>query len=132
MNKTIRYGIVGVGGFGRTRRNTLRDAGCFDIIGGIDVREEAFREAAQDEGKPLKRYASVEALATDSHIEAVFIATPAHLHVEQAMIAARTGKAVFVEKPLGYDHAACVELVEYCEKHHIPHGHGFSLRYNPL
>ena len=132
MNKPIRYGIVGVGGFGGTRRKTLRNAGCFEIIGGVDICDEVFAAAEKEEGRPFKRYQSVEALAADPQVEAVFVSTPAHLHVEQAMIAAKAGKAIFVEKPLGHNRAACVELVEYCEKNNIPHGHGFSLRYNPL
>lgn len=132
MNNPIKYGIVGVGGFGGARRKTLRDAGCFAIIGGVDVREEAFPAAEQEEGKSLKRFNSVAALAADPQIEAVFISTPAHLHVEQAMLAAKAGKAIFVEKPLGHDRQACIELVEYCEKNHIPHGHGFGVRYSSL
>lgn len=132
MNQPVKFGIVGVGGFGRTRRKTLRDAGEFEIVGGVDVREEAFVQADQDESKTLKRYPSVEALVADPQIAAVFVATPAQWHVPQAMIAARAGKAVFVEKPLGHDLAACIELVKYCEKHNVPHGHGFSSRYSPL
>jgi predicted dehydrogenase len=132
MKSCVHYGIVGVGGFGHARRKALREAGGFAMIGGVDVREEAFVQAEVQEGKALERYASVEALAADPRIEAVFIATPAYLHVEQAMIAAKAGKAIFVEKPLGHDRQACIELVEYCEANHVPHGHGFSLRYTPL
>jgi len=110
MNKPVKYGIVGVGGFGGARRKTLRDAGCFEIVGGIDIREELFGTAEKEEGKKIKRYASVEAMAADPEIEVVFISTPAHLHVEQAMIAAKAGKAIFVEKPLGHDRAANLEL----------------------
>lgn len=121
-----------MGGFGGARRKTLRDAGCFEIVGGIDVRDDIFGIAEKEEDKKIKRYPSVEAMAADPEIEAVFISTPAHLHVEQAMIAARAGKAVFVEKPLGHDRAANLELVEYCEKNNIPHGHGFSSRFFDL
>ena len=133
MNQTIGYGIVGVGGFGAARRKTLRDAGCFKIVGGVDPREAAFLDAEKEEGKSFHRYGSVEALVADPLIQAVFISTPAHLHVEQAMVAAEAGKAIFVEKPLGDDPKACAELVEYCENNRIPHGHGFGVaRFSPL
>lgn len=131
MNK-IRYGIVGVGGFGAQRRERLRKCGAFEILGGVDIREEAFVKAEAEEGRTLKRYPSVEALVADPAIEAVFISTPANLHVPQAMIAARAGKAVFCEKPLGPRRDECRELVTYCEKNDIPHGHGFSARFSPL
>ena len=132
MYESVQYGIVGVGGFGYVRCQRLRAAGGFAMIGGVDVRKEAFVQAEAQEGRALERYTSVEAMAADPRIEAVFIATPAHLHVQQAMIAAQAGKAIFVEKPLGHDLGACVELVEYCEKNYVPHGHGFSSRYTPL
>lgn len=132
MKKHVHYGIIGVGGFGAQRRERLRKCGAFEIVGGVDIREEAFVKAEAEEGKSLQRYASVEALVADPAIEAVFIATPANLHVLQAMVAAKAGKAVFCEKPLGPDRDACTELVEYCEKNKIPHGHGFSARFMPL
>jgi len=132
MKTKIKYGIVGVGGFGAQRRERLRKCGAYEIFGGVDIREEAFVKAEAEEGRPLRRFASVEELVADPDIEAVFIATPANLHIQQAMVAARAGKAVFCEKPLGPDLAACCELVEYCEQHGIPHGHGFSARFFPM
>lgn len=132
MKKPVKYGIVGVGGFGAQRRERLRKCLAYEIVGGVDLHEEAFLQAAAEEGHPLKRYASVEALAADPEIEAVFVSTPAHLHVTQALIAAKAGKAVYCEKPLGPDRRSCLDLVEYCEANNIPHGHGFSCRFYPL
>ena len=131
-SEPIRYGIVGVGGFGAQRRKRLRKAGCFYMVGGVDIREEVFPSAEADEGHPLNRYATIEDLVADPEIEAVFIATPASLHVPQAMIAARAGKAIFCEKPLGPRRDECLALVEYCEQYGIPHGHGFNFRFNPI
>lgn len=132
MDEKVRYGIIGVGGFGAQRRERLRKCGAYEMVGGVDIVEEAFVKADVEEGQQIRRYASVEELVADPQIEAVFIATPANLHVPQAMLAARAGKAVFCEKPLGPDLAACRELVEYCEQHGIPHGHGFSARFLPI
>jgi len=128
MSKIVKYGIVGVGGYGGTRRKILRETGRFQMVGGVEIVDKAFEKAQVEEGRTLKRYPTVEALAADPEIQAVFISTPAHLHVEQAMIAAKAGKAVFVEKPLGHQLEECIKLVEYCEKNNIPHGHGFSAR----
>lgn len=130
--KKIRYGIVGIGGFGKKRRDTLRRSGCFEITGGVDIDPKAFPEAERQEKKPIPIYKNVEEMSNAKEIEAVFISTPASLHVEQAMIAARAGKPIFVEKPLGYDLTACRELVSYCEKNNIPHGHGFSQRFSDI
>lgn len=128
----ICYGMIGIGGFGRERRRQLRESGLFRLKGGVDLRQEAFEEAEQAEGHPIQQYESIEQLANDPEIELVVISTPAHLHVEQATMAARAGKAIFTEKPLGHDLDACRELVEYCERHNIPHGHGFSNYFSPL
>ena len=89
--KPIHYGIAGVGGFGKFRRARLRAAGSFVPVGGVDIRGEAFTQAEQEEGKPLRRYPSIETMAADPGVEAIFISTPANLHVEQAIIAARAG-----------------------------------------
>lgn len=41
-----------------------------------------------------------EDVLADRDVDAVFLATPHHLHAEQALAALQAGKAVFVEKPL--------------------------------
>jgi UDP-N-acetyl-2-amino-2-deoxyglucuronate dehydrogenase len=128
----VRYGLAGVGGFGAKRRALLRSCGMFRMVGGVDISSEAFPAAEREEGHALKRYDSVERMAADPDIEAVFIATPANLHVPFAFAAARAGKAVFVEKPLGPRLDECRALVDYCERERIPHGHGFGARFSPL
>ena len=127
----VRYAMAGLGGFGAKRRETLRQSGSLTLIGGVDVREASFVQAEEEERGDIKRYASIEEMASDPEVEAVVISTPAALHVPMAMVAARAGKAVFCEKPLGPDLDACRKLVAYCEENHIPHGHGFSSRYHP-
>jgi predicted dehydrogenase len=130
--RPVNYGIVGVGGFGAQRRERLRRCKAFHMVGGVDINPAAWTKAESEEGHSLRKYATVEELVADPDIAAVFIATPAVLHVPQAMLAARAGKAIYVEKPLGSQLAQCRELVAYCETHDIPHGHGFSSRFTPL
>lgn len=124
--------MAGVGGFGSARRAKLRDSGAFQMVGALDPNDAAFARAEREEETTLRRYATIEELAADPDVEAVIISTPAHLHVPQAWAAVRQGKAIFTEKPLGHDLQACRELVEYCETHHIAHGHGFSAPFMPI
>lgn len=128
----VRYGIVGVGGYGGVRRRSLRRAGVFQIVGGVDPNVAAFAQAEQEEGCPVPRYETVEALVSDPQVEAIFVATPASFHIDQAFAAAKAGKAIFVEKPLGHELSHCRELVEYCQRNGIPHGHGLTERYLPV
>ena len=128
----IRYAIAGAGGYGSCRRAAIRASGEFKIIGALDPNDDAIASTAQQEGTPVRRYLSMEELCADPLVEAVFISTPAHLHVALAWQAARAGKAVFIEKPLGHDLEECRKLVEYCEVNRIPHGHGFTVPSLPL
>jgi predicted dehydrogenase len=43
---------------------------------------------------------SYESAAADSRVDAVYICTPHHLHLEHAALAARLGKHILVEKPI--------------------------------
>ena len=45
-------------------------------------------------------YADVERMVCDSAVEAVYITTPHHLHLQHALAAIRAGKHVLVEKPM--------------------------------
>lgn len=128
----ISYAIAGTGGFGSCRRSMLRESGAFEIIGALDPNDDAIARTNQEEGKPVHRYQNMDELCADPSVQAVFICTPAHLHTSQAWQAARAGKAIFTEKPLGHDLEDCRELVEYCEANKIPHGHGFTVPPSPL
>jgi len=106
--------------------------GCFELVGALEPDDKAFEAACEEEGKALRRYASIEEVVADARVEAVFISSPPEFHLPQALLAARSGKAIFTEKPLGHDLEQARELVAYCLRHAIPHGHGLEVRFSPL
>jgi len=118
-----------VGGFVATRRKNLRECGVFSLVGGIEINDSTFERAAAEEGPDFQRFQTIEEACR--HADAVFICTPAHLHLEQAWVAARAGKAIFVEKPLAHKLEEARQLVEYCERNNLAHGHGLTLRHAP-
>jgi predicted dehydrogenase len=55
-------------------------------------------------------------LLTDSEVDAVYIATPPHLHRAQTEMAARSGKDVLVEKPMALNAGECDAMVRACHE----------------
>ena len=61
----------------------------------------------------------------------VVISTRHNLHAQIAMEAAKTGKAVFVEKPMALSEKELQELIRTLEKTKVPFTVGFNRRFSP-
>ncbi len=79
----------------------------------------------------LSAYDSLEELLGDSRVDAVFIASPNHLHGPYTQMAARAGKHVLVEKPMALTVPEGLEMVETCRDRGVKLGLGFQLRVHP-
>ena len=79
----------------------------------------------------LAAYDSLENLLGDSRVDAVFIASPNHLHAEYTQMAANAGKHVLVEKPMALTVEEGLDMVRTCREKGVRLGVGFQLRYHP-
>jgi len=96
MGEAIRIGVTGSGFMGRTHADAahrLEDTQLVAIAGGSRAAQLAADYGAQYEE-------SIEALIRRSDIDAIVISTPHHCHVDEALLAAETGKHALVEKPM--------------------------------
>ena len=75
--------------------------------------------------------ASVEELLVDPAVQAVYIATPHFLHRPLAIEAARAGKHVLVEKPMGVTPADARAIINACHAQRVACGVPFVVRYTP-
>ena len=66
-----------------------------------------------------------------SDVQAVVLATPHSAHAEQIAAAAKAGKHVFVEKPLGLGRAACEQAVAECAARKVTLAVGYNWRFQP-
>src|SRR5215467_8627874 len=64
----------------------------------------------------------------DPQVDAVFLATPHSLHVEQVIAVAAAGKPVWCEKPLALTRAEAVRAVAACRDAGVPLGCGYNRR----
>ena len=73
----------------------------------------------------------MEDLLGDSRVDAVFIASPNHLHSAYTQMAANAGKHVLVEKPMALTVNEGLDMVRTCRAKGVRLGIGFQLRYHP-
>ena len=135
--KKLNIGLVGYGFMGRTHSNAFSQvAKFFDIshqpvLKAICARDRAKAEAfAQNWG-----YESAEtdwrALVDRSDIDLIDIASPNDTHAEIAIAAARAGKMVLCEKPLGRNEAEAEEMVYAVETAAVPNMVWYNYRRVP-
>jgi phthalate 4,5-cis-dihydrodiol dehydrogenase len=94
----LRVGLVGVGVGASQLLPALTTSPHIQLIAGADVRPAALEQFAREFG--AQTYGSVEELAENPRVEAVWVATPNHLHAQHVIAAAERGKHVIVSKPM--------------------------------
>jgi predicted dehydrogenase len=96
--KKVNVALVGVGGHGTTIRKAVKMCPDINVIAIYDINETLLEEASKEFN--CEKFSNYEQLFELSDLNALIIATPNHLHFEQAYKALKNGKHVFVEKPI--------------------------------
>ncbi|WP_409343371.1 Gfo/Idh/MocA family protein [Paenibacillus sp. MBLB4367] len=98
MTSVIKWGFIGAGGITRRVMNDfkeMRDAKLAAVFSRTDTNAE---QLALPYG--AKAYTDCETMIRDPEVDAVYVATPHHLHMEHACLALELGKPVLCEKPM--------------------------------
>ncbi len=124
----VGWGIVGYGWVARDYMAPgIREAG-HRLVAVCDPNP-ACREAAAAEG--ARTYPGLAAFLADPEVEAVYVATPNHLHREAVEALARAGKAVLCEKPMAAALSDAEAMVHAIEAGGIFYGTAFDQRHHP-
>jgi predicted dehydrogenase len=126
----IRAAIIGIGGWGR------------NLVAAVQGKSEQIRFVAGATRTPAKAadfcrqhgirlVDAYERLLPERDIDAVVLATPHSRHCEQIVAAARAGKHVFVEKPLGLDAREAERAVRECAEQRVTLAVGYNWRFQP-
>lgn len=112
----LRLGLAGLG-VGASQLLPAMTAGSpVRLTAVADVRPEALDRAAAEYG--VETYRSVEDLC-HSCVDAVWIATPSHLHAAHAVVAAEHRKHVIVSKPLAITLAECEAMCAAAQRNGV-------------
>jgi predicted dehydrogenase len=111
----LRLGIIGLGQAGAMVLDEIKTAADlpWTIAAAADPRQHA-RDRFRDEfGGAV--FADAAELCRDAEVDVVYVATPAEMHREHAVLAAQAGKHVIVEKPMALSLADGIAIVEAAE-----------------
>lgn len=129
MNK-VRWGIIGSGGIAQKRTIPgmllAKNAECRAVM---DVKEAIVKEVQERFHVP-EAFTSLEELLAREEIDAVYIATPVFCHKEQVLQAAKAGKHILLEKPMGLTCEEGEEIKGFCEENDVKLGIGFMMRFH--
>ena len=126
----VRWGIIGCGGIAEKRTiGGLMQAKNAECVAIMDLSVEAVQRVGEKFGI-ARRYTAVEEILAQDDIDVVYIATPVFCHKEQVMAAAKAGKHILLEKPMGLTTADGDEIKAFCEKCGVKLGIGFMMRFH--
>ena len=111
MSKKVRWGIVGAGHIANTFAADMQHVENAELAAVAARKQASAKEFAQRHGIN-KAYEGYAALYADPDVDAVYVATPHTLHLQNASDALRAGKAVMCEKPITVSAAECQALLE--------------------
>jgi predicted dehydrogenase len=122
--------IVGLGRWGKTLVNSVQGkSDKLRFVRCVVRNPEGAREYAAELGLGVST--DYERTLRDDRIQAVVLATPHSLHLQQILAAAAAGRAVFCEKPLALSKTDAQRAVEACTKAGVPLGLGHDKRFWP-
>jgi UDP-N-acetyl-2-amino-2-deoxyglucuronate dehydrogenase len=127
VTETIRIALVGCGRIAKNHFDAIAKIDDLRLVAVCDVIESRAREAGEQQGVPW--FTSYEAMLAQVPSDAVVIATPSGLHPQHGIMAAKAGRHVISEKPMGISLAAADALVQACDDNHV---HLFVVKQNRL
>ncbi len=119
-NLTVKWRFIGCG------EVTEKKSGpAFGIVEGSKVvavmsRSKEKARSYAERHNIQRWYTDAQELVDDPDVNAVYIATPPSTHATYAIMAMKSGKAVYVEKPMASNYEDCCRINRIAEKTGVP------------
>ena len=133
----MKFLICGIGSIGQRHYKNLRSLGhelaLFRAGGGANVPFiEKFLSEEKSAGREVKAYYNFQEAIDDFRPDAVFITNPNSRHLGTALLAAKSGCNLFIEKPLSHIRNGLEELKTLADEKKLKIMIGYNLRWHPL
>jgi predicted dehydrogenase len=123
----INAAVIGLGRWGKSLVTAVQGKSQkLHFVHGVSKEPDDVRAFASQHG--LRLSTELDEAIANPEVQAVFLATPHSLHVEQVRAVARAGKPVWCEKPLALTRAEAARAVAACREANVVLGSGNNKR----
>lgn len=133
--KKLGIALVGLGSYSTYQlAPALQDTQhCYltGIVTGTPEKEKAWATKYGIPKGNIYNYDNFDNIANNDAIDVVYVVLPNSLHAEFAIRAAKAGKHVICEKPMGISVAECDAIIDACKKAGVKLGMGYRLHSEP-
>jgi len=126
----LSWGILGTGRIALTFAKAIATSRT-GRLAAVASRQQAVADEFVKNFSPARAYGSYEELLGDPEVQAVYISTPHPFHAEWTIRAARAGKHILCEKPIGLNHAEAMAAAEAARQHGVFLMEAFMYRCHP-
>ena len=128
MGKKIKWGVIGSGGIARRRTipEGFMQVKNAELVSVYDILPEVNNSVAGQFGLGASK--NIDELL-GSGIEAVYVASPANLHIDHVISCAKAKKHVLCEKPLGLTVDEAEKMIQTCKEEGVLLGTGLMMRF---
>jgi predicted dehydrogenase len=123
----LRVGVLGAGHLGKIHLRLLQQSEKYELVGFYDENLENGLKIEKEFG-----YKQFHTIATLIHaVDVIDIVTPTLSHYKCARVAIKSGKHVFIEKPISTTVAEAEEIIALAKEYKIKGQVGHVERFNP-
>ena len=123
----LKIGVLGAGHLGKIHLRLLQQSQKYDLIGFYDENHENGQKIAAEFG-----YKQFDTIAKLIHaVDVIDIVTPTLSHYKCAKVAIKSGKHVFIEKPISTTVIEAEEIISLAKEFNVKGQVGHVERFNP-
>lgn len=130
--KTVRWGVLGCSGIGKSRTIpgllACENAELYAIAGRNEEKLKAYAEPFA----PKKLYTDYQALLDDENVDAVYLPLPNGIHMEWVKKVAAAGKHILCEKPMALTEEQVREMFAAAKEHGVLLEEAYAYRHAQL
>ncbi|OYU85036.1 MAG: oxidoreductase [Flavobacterium sp. BFFFF2] len=123
----LKIGVLGAGHLGKIHLKLLQQSQKYELVGFYDENPAYAEKIAAEFG-----YTRFDTIARLIHaVDVIDIVTPTLSHYKCAKVAIKSGKHVFIEKPIATTVLEAEEIIALAKDHHVLGQVGHVERFNP-
>lgn len=130
----LRVAIMGIGTYGNIVARALQASTKAKLVGVVSGSPAKVKDWQTKYGIPDKNvynYDNFEDIKNNPDIDAIYVIVPNFLHKPYVLRAAKTGKHIISEKPLGMTGKEAQEIVDGCKKAGVKLLVGYRMHFEP-